>query len=136
MKVCPKCGATFLDTEHYCAKCGTPLDNFAPKGDTYQGTYTSTKETTPTGDGQLHLNQSDQETLHLLIKVLMIIMTIFMGFGIIPLFWCIPMLIIASDRAKNNQPYGIALGILTIIFVSRLAGILMLISDSQRPTNN
>lgn len=47
-------------------------------------------------------------------------------FGFIPLAWQIPMTVVYFKRTKNEQDVSIAFKICALIFVSPIAGILML----------
>ncbi len=68
-------------------------------------------------------------TLKTLAKVFMILGTILMGFAVFPLLWCVPMTIIYCDSIKNNRPISIGFKICTLLFVSMIAGILMLCDE-------
>ncbi|QHX35941.1 hypothetical protein STIUS_v1c03870 [Spiroplasma sp. TIUS-1] len=79
-------------------------------------------------------NNNTKKTLYTVAYVFAILGTIFMGFFIIPLIWCIPMTISikkAMDQidTPSEKPH-IALGIFTLIFLSLVTGICLLVADS------
>ena len=43
-----------------------------------------------------------------------------------PLAWCLPMTIVLSRKMKNNETIGVGFKICTLLFVSTIAGILLL----------
>ena len=71
-------------------------------------------------------NQSSVSTLKTVANVFMIISTILMGFYLIPLIWCIPMLCCYSSKIRNGEPISIGFKICILIFVSLIGGILLL----------
>lgn len=106
MKYCPKCGAECTDDANVCTKCGYVLNTGVTKK------YDS--------------------TLDLIIKIFMIISCVCWGILLIPLAWCIPMTLNVCKKIKNNQEYGTALSVCTLIFVSTVSGILMLVRDNEK----
>ena len=63
-------------------------------------------------------------------KILMLLSTIIGGFAILPLAWCIPMLITYSGKVKRGEKVGTAFKICSLIFVNVFAGIYMLCDDA------
>ena len=105
MKYCSHCGKELLDEAVICPGCGcaTGLMNFE-------------KEQTVNNSG-----------LKIAIKIFMIIGVVFMSlFYLIPLAWGIPMIIHYFNKVKRNEPVGTAFKICTLLFVSGIAGIIML----------
>ncbi len=51
---------------------------------------------------------------------------------LIPLAWCIPMTVSVNRKLKNGEPISTALKVCTMLFVSLIAGIMLLcMSDNQ-----
>lgn len=98
MRYCSHCGAEVDDEQYVCVKCGHKVD-------------VPTKE---------------NNGLEIAVKVFMIIATITMGMWLIPLAWCIPMTVSVFNNFKNRRPISTAMKVCTLLFVSQIAGILML----------
>ena len=64
--------------------------------------------------------------------VFMIIGTVFMGFSIIPLAWCLPMTIIYNRKIKNGEVVGTGFKVCSLLFVNTIAGILMLCDNNWK----
>lgn len=109
---CTQCGKELAETAIVCPNCGSPTKNFE-----------KTNETKVVKDNY------DKYGLKPVEKIFMIIATVAMGIAIIPLAWCIPMTIVYCEKIKNKEPISLAFKICTLIFVSRIAGILMLCAD-------
>ncbi|MCH5158492.1 MAG: hypothetical protein J1F33_04770 [Clostridiales bacterium] len=60
------------------------------------------------------------------VKVFMIIACVGMGFSLIPLCWTIPMTVHYFNATKNHRPIGVGFKVCSLLFVSLIAGILML----------
>ena len=108
MKYCQSCGNKLDDDALFCQNCGA-------KNGTEQN-----KTLNETSSG----NQAD--TLGLIAFVFMILATIAMGFALFPLIWCIPMTIYLNGKLKSGEPIGIGFKVCTLLFVSLIAGILLL----------
>jgi len=109
MKYCAKCGAEIMDEAVVCPKCGCLVDN---------------------GESKKNAS-SDNSTLKTIAKVFMIVGTISLGFGLIPLAWCIPMTLSYWRKVENHEPVSLAFKICTLIFVNAVAGILMLCDNED-----
>lgn len=57
--------------------------------------------------------------------------TIFAGFAIFPLIWCIPMTVHAYRAYKDDTNVSIAFGVCTLLFVSLVGGILFLVDTAS-----
>ena len=101
MKYCTKCGAEIADEAVICPKCGCAVE---------------TKRT-------------ENSTLKTVIKVFMVLGTILMAFGIIPLIWAIPMTVHYFNCVRDGRPVGIGFKVCSLLFVSLIGGILMLIDN-------
>ena len=98
MAFCKKCGTEIADDAVICPGCGASTNK----------------------------QSSQSSTLKTVAKIFMILSTVFMGFALIPLAWCIPMTVIYCKKVNNNEPVGIGFKICSLLFVSLIAGILML----------
>lgn len=107
MKYCQSCGKEMDDDAAFCPNCGTKIAN-------------QTKE------NQVVQTQQATDTLGLIAFIFMILGTIAMGFALFPLIWCIPMTIYLNNGLKNGEPIGIGFKVCTLLFVSLVAGILLL----------
>lgn len=67
-----------------------------------------------------------QRTLLLVAFVFSLISTLISAFIIIPLAWMIPMTVVSWGIYKGTRPNTIAFGVCSLIFVSLIAGILLL----------
>ena len=102
MKFCSKCGKELHDEAIICPGCGCAIGEFfAP------------------------VQQKKESGFKIAAKILMIVGTVIMGFGIIPLAWCIPMTVSYCNKIKNNQPVSVGFKICSLLFVSLLGGIFM-----------
>ena len=114
MKYCSKCGAELFDEAVICIKCGSPVQNniqFASQPSNYvqeSGVTTTT-------------------------KVFMIIGTVLMALWTfcIGLAWCLPMTLSYFGKVKRGEPIGTGFKVCTLIFVSLVAGILMLCDNEH-----
>ena len=104
MKYCSKCGKEIDDGAVFCVYCGAEVGVERRR------------------DGQI-------SALKLAARVFMIIATVAYGFTLLPLAWCLPMTLIYSDKILKREPVSLAFKICTLIFVSRIAGILMLCEE-------
>lgn len=114
---CPNCGKKIdHDTVSFCPNCGSAISTehqFAEQ------TYAAAN------------NAPRRETgLQTAAKVLMIISTVFMGFWLIPLAWCIPMTVSYCNKLKSGEPVSTGFKVCSLLFVSLIAGILMLCDDN------
>ena len=107
MKYCSRCGTQLADEAAFCINCGcavNPAHSTAPAE---------------------IVQENKRSAMKTAIKFFMILNTVFMGFMILPLAWCIPMVLSYSKKIKNNQPIGVGFKICTFLFLSRLGGLLM-----------
>ena len=101
MKFCTKCGKELVDDAVICIGCGCAVE----------ANETSAPKTTG---------------LKTAIKVFMVLGTVFMGFYLIPLAWCIPMTISYFNKVNSGKPVSTAFKVCSLLFVNTIAGILML----------
>ena len=100
MKYCSKCGKELLDEAVICPNCGCFASPYGWKA-----------------------NRSGYVTA---IKVLMIISTVINGLYLLPLLWCLPMTISYFNKIANNEEITVGFKVCSLLFVSPIAGILML----------
>lgn len=104
MKYCSKCGNELLDEAVICPKCGCSIDE----------------------------KSSDKNTIRLIAKIFMLIGCISSAFlYLIPLAWTIPMTVIYWKKVKNGESVSTAFKVCSLIFVSLVAGILMLCDEEK-----
>ena len=60
------------------------------------------------------------------VKVFLILSCIGSAFSLIPLCWMIPMTVHYFRAVKGHRPVGVGFKVCTLLFVSLIAGILML----------
>ncbi len=112
MKYCGNCGTALADDANACSNCGTFTNTYA------QGTKTA--------QAPVVASVPKESGIVTAVKVLLILATVAQGCLLIPLAWCIPMAVSYFNSIKENRPVSLALKICTLIFVSQIAGILML----------
>ena len=106
MTYCTHCGAEMLDDAVVCVKCGCSADEPAKAKD---------------NDG----------TMKLLVKIFMVLSCVLGAFAIIPLAWCIPMTVITFKKLNAGEKLSTGFKVCSLIFVSLVAGIIMLCSDDM-----
>lgn len=111
MKYCTKCGTQIHDDAVICTSCGCATGSHNTSGKAVSA--------------EIH-NAAQNAGLKATAKVLMIFNTIWYGKYILPLSWCIPMTMIYFNKVKNGEPISLAFKICCLIFVSPIAGVLML----------
>ena len=109
MKYCDSCGNKLDDDAAFCQNCGKKVNN-------------------ANTNNQVFVNQTTEQTdtLGMIAFIFMIIACVYMGFALFPLIWCIPMTIYLNSKLKAGEPIGIGFKICTLLFVSLIAGILLL----------
>ena len=117
MKYCSKCGNQLMDEAVICPSCGCAVEGG------YLARNTMNKSTAIVG--------SQPNGLKTAAKILMIIGTVINGLYIIPLAWCIPMTVTYCNKIKNGEPIGTGFKVCSLLFVSLIAGILMLCDNDQ-----
>ncbi len=105
MKYCKNCGSKMFEEEEFCSNCGYWVNSEKE---------TERKKIKKSGDGP--------------IKAFLIVGTIFTSlfFYFIPLAWCLPMTISGFRKMNKGLPISTAYKVCTLLFVSSIAGILLL----------
>lgn len=81
--------------------------------------------------GQVYPMTKEDQTLRLIAFIFCIISTVSMAVFILPLAWCIPMTVRAWGIYKGTKPNTTVFGVCSLIFLSLVAGILLLISNKD-----
>ena len=118
MKYCAYCGNKLLDEAVMCPNCKKMVGSFEFDNNTRRAPREEVLEGQPTG-------------LQTVAKIFMIISTIIMGFGVIPLAWCLPMTLSYSRKIREGEPVTTGFKICTLLFVNTIAGILMLLDNTN-----
>ena len=96
-----------FDDAAVCVKCGRRAESVSPTV----------------------VQSGDDETMSTVIKIFLILGCIAQGWMLIPLAWCIPMTVSYFGKVKNHEKMGMGFKICTLLFVSVVAGILMLCDE-------
>lgn len=155
MKYCVHCGAQIPDETVLCPQCGCVADQngpaapndpayqggpAAPNGPAYQGGPAAPNgpayqggpvyAPTPVYVAPSYPAPAQESTMKLIAKIFMLISCILMGFYLIPLAWTIPMTVSYWHSVKEHRPVGVGFKVCSLLFVSLIAGILMLCDRS------
>lgn len=109
---CSKCGAEITDGSKFCPNCGNSVE--------------STNTPTPATN---EVTKKEVSTLKTVAKIFMILATVCSAMCLIPLAWTIPMTVSYSRKIRNNEPVGTGFKVCSLLFVSLIAGILMLCDE-------
>ena len=109
----------------YCQRCGTPLQDDAKFCENC-GAATGAVVTASAQDN------TQLKGLKLAAYVLMIVGTIATSIPLVfPLAWCIPMTVAYYNKVTSNQPVSVGFKVCSLLFVSTIAGILMLVDTDD-----
>lgn len=116
---CKNCGTKLEDNINFCPVCGCNQNQ--------NNTINQTKvEETSKND---NLYRSDDHTIRMISFIFCLLATIFTGWLILPLAWCIPLTIRCYNWYKYNRYMGIGVKICILLFVSQIGGILALVDN-------
>ena len=74
------------------------------------------------------------DAIETVIKVFMILSCVVGACAcFIPLAWMVPMTVITFKKIERGEPFDTALKVCTLLFVGLIPGILMFVSDSEKP---
>ena len=118
MKYCTKCGTQLDDDAMFCSACGAATGASAP------GSVNTPPVNTPSAQ------PAEESGIKTIAKVFMLINCILTGLWLIPLAWMVPMTVTYWNKVKDHQPVGTGFKVCTLLFVSLIAGILMLCDDT------
>lgn len=114
MKYCTNCGEALDDAARFCSRCGSPTEQ-------YSKTYVPPSAPAARTD-----------VLDTLSKVFMIIGCVITSLWLIPLCWCVPMTVSLVNKLNRRQTITTGFKVCTLLFVSLVAGILLLCRDESR----
>lgn len=112
MKFCTHCGTQLFDEAIVCPNCGCAVDpNFA----------------------QTASAKTESSTLKTIAKIFMLLGCILSVFSFfIPLCWTIPMTVHYWKAVENKQPVSTGFKVCSLLFVSLIAGVLMLCDNDNQ----
>ena len=109
MRYCSHCGKELVEAAVICVGCGCAVEQSVAV-----------------------LEPCAATGLQIAAKVLLIIETVFRGIFLLPLAWCLPMTLSYCKKIKTGQPVGTGFKVCVLIFVSTIAGILMLCDSENK----
>lgn len=139
MKFCPKCGSELLDDAVVCPNCGTSVDN--QSGAVANSGKNKTLGTVAKVFMIIAIVGCILTALGAMLSLMggvpegtpaeeaLLLKSMYIGQlvgGLLPLAWGIPMTIIVSRKLRNHERIGTGFKVCTLIFVSLIAGILLL----------
>lgn len=136
MKYCRNCGNELIDEAVFCPKCGYAVNDAFSSEPVTESTAVAVTE--PIVQDAPKENSGSTSGLLVAAKILMIIGTIstclslisipYVGWLIcpLPLTWCLPMTLSFCRKVKNGEKMPVKFKVCSLIFVSTVAGILML----------
>lgn len=107
-----------------------PQNPYAPAG-SFQAPYGYAQSAAFVPQPPYAVSEQDR-TLRLIAFIFSLISLVTLGWLIVPLAWMIPMCVVSWGIYKGTRPNTVAFGVCTLIFVSLVAGILLLISRKDR----
>ena len=125
---CKNCGNQVDDRAVICTQCGC-LTDFGEKLNFNQNPQQHEERPTTTQvqqSNQTNTASSNEDTLGLVAKILMIVSTVLTGLYIIPLAWMLPMTLSLSNKLNNKEPISVGFKICILLFGNTIAGILLL----------
>ncbi len=120
MKYCTKCGASMEDDALFCPKCGEKTEG--------ESKAVKLEPASKTGSSKIKKREDSLMTVALVFCIISCVLT---GFALIPLCWMIPLTVVLYNKIQNKEPISLALKIVILIFVSLVAGILLIVGDES-----
>jgi len=77
------------------------------------------------------VSTENDKTMYLIAFIFSLLATIGVGWTLIPLAWMIPMTVITWGIYKGTKKNTVAFGVCMLIFVSLVAGILLLVAKKE-----
>ena len=142
---CKHCGTQIDDNSAFCTNCGKPVIK-TDIVDTDLFKDLNTKHCTNCGaqiseDAVVCVNcgcsavtkPTETSAISIVAKVFLIIGCVLSGFYLlIPLCWTIPMTVHYCRSLNDRKPVGVGFKVCTLLFVSTIAGILMLCDNNSK----
>lgn len=113
MKYCTHCGTQLDDAAVFCACCGAAVEN------------------ADSSENKRSDSETD-DTINVIAEVFMVLGCVAIGWCIIPLIWCIPMTVSLFRKVKSGRRIGVGFKVCTLLFVSLVAGIVLLCRDERK----
>ena len=135
MKYCAKCGTELFDDAVICVKCGCLTeDQSTPIYQQPTPNQWTENPSQPIGVPLTMQNtfaKSNSNTTT--VKVFLILGTVLMALYTfcIGLAWCLPMTLSYCNKVKRGEPIGTGFKVCCLLFVSLIAGILMLCDNND-----
>ena len=132
---CKKCGIELSIDSDFCPQCGTQQTKSTICESHQESHINSTNipnqkpipDLTTTTQNTQTIAQHKYQTA---IKIFLILACVFsISLYLIPLIWSIPMTVWYFEESKNRRPLSAGYKICTFLFVSSIAGILMLVDN-------
>lgn len=137
MKKCIKCGAEF-EEGRFCPICGADQENATSTNSVNENTNTNADNNVNNSGNYANMSNSSSAnnagtftSLQSVAFVFMILSTALGIIAIFPLLWMIPMTVHYYRACRDRIPVGLAFKICSLIFVSLVAGILMLVDEDN-----
>ncbi len=153
MKYCSNCGSEIPEGSTFCPSCGVRLgtaeDNPFTKTSTEpeekkeekvidaevlnskadeSASSSSERKEEPSSNNSSSYSDESRKSIQTAAFVFMILGTIALAFVyLFPLCWCVPMTMHYNSCMKNNQQASLGFAICSLLFVSPIAGILMVV---------
>ena len=116
MRYCTNCGSPLGEASNFCDNCGAPVMGREAERAAVPVYEPPVREAPPRRD----------DGMCTVIKVFLILSCIGLGAFLIPLAWCIPMTVSIFRKLNAGEPISAGLKVCTLLFVSLIAGILLL----------
>ena len=107
MKYCTHCGADLHEEAVVCIHCGCMVKPDSP------------------------VVHHKDDTLETVVKIMLILGCISLGWMLIPLAWCIPITVTVFKKLNNNEPIETGLKVCALIFVNLIAGVCLLCMEDE-----
>ena len=129
MKYCVKCGAELFDEAVICVKCGCPCDpGYFEKTKKKKSWYLNGIQTAAYVFCLINIFA---EIILINVIVALFAEMAFLALYVIPLCVMFPLVIIWCYRVQNEKKVGVGLKVCILIFVSLIAGILLLCEEEK-----
>ena len=122
MKYCTKCGAQVEDDALFCPKCG---HKFVAEAEAEV-----VENPQPQPQAQAKPKKRNKEACEIAV-IFCIVSMVLTGWWLIPLCWMIPMTVVLNRKLQNNEEISMTFKVCLLLFVSLIAGVILLICDEN-----